>query len=53
VQHALDLDRGDGGALERRQQHAAQAVAEREAEAALERFGDERGLAPAVAADGD
>ncbi len=27
VQHALDLDRGDGGTLQRRQQHAAQRVA--------------------------
>ena len=46
MQHALDLDRGDGRALKRRQQHAAQRVAERQAEAALERFGrDGRRLA--------
>ena len=44
MQHALDLDRGDGGALQRRQQHAAQRVAERQAEAALERFGRDGGL---------
>ena len=43
VQHALDLDRGDGGALQRRQQHAAQRVAERQAEAALQRFGGDGG----------
>ena len=42
VQHAVDLDRGDRGALQRRQQHAAQRVAERHAEAALERLGDDR-----------
>ena len=52
VQHALDLDRGDGGALQRGQQHAAQRVAERHAEAALERLGDERGLAADVGAAG-
>ena len=43
VQHAVDLHRGDGGALQRRQQHAAQRIAEGQAEAALERLGDERG----------
>ena len=42
MQHAVDLDGGDGRALERGQQHAAQGVAERHAEAALERFSDER-----------
>ena len=48
VQHAVDLHGGDGRALQRRQQHAAQRVAERQAEAALERLGDQRGqrLAP-------
>ena len=45
VQHVLDLDRGDRRALQRRQQHAAQRVAERQAEAALQRFGDEGRLA--------
>ncbi len=38
VQHAVDLDGGHGRALERGQQHAAQRVAERHAEAALERL---------------
>src|SRR5205814_1000861 len=38
VRDALDLDRGDGGALERREQHAAQRVAEGVAEAAVERL---------------
>jgi hypothetical protein len=38
VLHALELDRGDRGALERREQHAAQRVAERVAEAAVERL---------------
>src|SRR2546421_2511707 len=38
VRDALDLDRGDCGALERGEQHAAQRVAERVAEAAIERL---------------
>jgi hypothetical protein len=38
VRDALDLHRGDRGALERREQHAAQRVAERVAEAAIERL---------------
>ncbi len=42
MQHAVDLDGGDGSAAQRRQQHAAKRVAERQAEAALERLGDER-----------
>ena len=50
VQHAIDMHRGDGGALERRQQHAAKRVAESEPEAALERLGDDRGEALRVAA---
>ena len=41
VQHAVDMDRGDRRALQRRQQNAAQRVAERQAEAALERLGDD------------
>jgi hypothetical protein len=49
VKHALDLDRGDRGALKRREQYAAQAVAERHAEAALQWLGDEHCLAAAVA----
>ena len=36
VQHAADLHRRDRRALERRQQHAPQRVAERQPEAALE-----------------
>ena len=41
VRDALDLDRGDRGALERREQHAAQRVAEGVAEAAVERLDHE------------
>ena len=41
VQHAVDVDRGDRGALQRGKQHPAQRVAERLAEAALERLGDD------------
>ena len=48
VQHVVDLDRRDGGALQRRQQHAAQRIAERQAEAALERLGDDRRSAARV-----
>src|SRR5208337_4809148 len=40
VQHAIDVDRSDRGALQRREQHAPQRVAEGLAEAALERLGD-------------
>ena len=43
VQHAVDLHRGDRGALQRRQQDAADRVAERHAEAALQRLGDDGG----------
>jgi hypothetical protein len=43
VQNAVDVHRLHGGALQRRQQDAAQRVAERLAEAALERFGDDGG----------
>jgi hypothetical protein len=38
VRDPLDLDRGDGGALEGREQDAAQRVAERVTEAAVERL---------------
>ena len=38
---AVDLRRRDGGSLERRQQDAPQRVAESDAEAALERLGDQ------------
>ena len=41
VQHAVDLHRLHRRALQRRQQHAAQRIAERHAEAALERLGDD------------
>ena len=40
MQHVVDLDAGDGGALKRRHQNAAQRVAKRQAEATLKRFGD-------------
>ena len=39
VQHAVDLDGGDRRAFDRRQQHAAQRVANRGAEAAFKRLG--------------
>ena len=48
VQHTVDLDGGDGRALKRAHQHAPQRVAEREAEAALEWFGNDRRLACGV-----
>ena len=38
VQHAVDLDGGDRRALDRGEQHAPQRVADRRAEAALERL---------------
>src|SRR5207237_10513826 len=41
VRDALELDRGHSGALERREQHAAQRVPERVAEAAVERLDHE------------
>ena len=50
VHHAVDLDGGDGRALQRRQQHPAQGVAERHAKAALERLGDDARLALGVGA---
>src|SRR3546814_4795107 len=53
VEDVLDLDRGDRRALERGQKTPAQRIAERQAEAALQRFGDEGRLAPAVARDLD
>ena len=45
VQHALNSNRGDGGTLQRRQQHAAQRIGECQAKATLQRFGDKGGLA--------
>lgn len=53
VHHAIDLDGGDGGALQRREENATQSVAERHAEAALERFGDDTGLASRIGAGFD
>ena len=53
VDHAVDLDRGDGGALQRGEQDPAQRVAEGDAEAALEGLGDDTGLAGAVGAGFD
>ncbi len=41
VIHAFNADRGDGGALDARKEHAAQRVADGGAEAALERLGGE------------
>jgi hypothetical protein len=41
VRGALDLDRGDRGALQRGEQHATNGVAERVAEAAVQRFDGE------------
>src|SRR3546814_19113223 len=50
VKHALDLDRGYGCALKRGEKHAPQGVAQRQAQATLQRLGDEGRLALAVAA---
>ena len=43
MQHAVDMDRGDRRALQRRQKNAAQRIAERHAETALQRLGDDGG----------
>src|SRR6478609_1051218 len=45
MEHVLDLDRGDGRTLQRRQEHAPQRITERQAETALQRLGDEDRLA--------
>ena len=50
VQHAVDLHRGDRGALKRGQQDAANGVAERHAKAALQRLGDDGGDAVRIVA---
>jgi hypothetical protein len=50
VQHAVDLDGGDRRPLKRRQQHAAQRIAQRDAEAALERLDHDGRLAVRPAA---
>ncbi len=44
MQHAVDLHGGDRGTPKRRQQHAAKRISKRQAEATLERFGDQRRL---------
>ncbi len=49
MQDVLDLDRGDRRALKRGQKNPTQRVAERQAETALQRLGNERRLALAVA----
>ncbi len=43
MQHAVDVHRLHRSALQRRQQNAAQRVAERHAKAALQRLRDDRG----------
>ena len=43
VQHAVDLHRGNGGALQRGQQDAANRIAQRHAEAAFQRLGHDKG----------
>ena len=50
MQNAVDLDGGHGRALQRRQQHATQRIAQGQAIAALKRLGDDRGHARVVAA---
>ena len=50
MQDAVNVDGGDGRALERGQQHATQRVAERQAEAALERLGNDRRHAARIVA---
>ena len=44
VEHTLDLDRGHGGALQRRQQDPAHRIAQRQPESTLQRFGNDRRL---------
>ena len=53
MQHAVDVHRLHGGALQRGEQDAAQRVTERLAETALERFGDQRRETGGVAARRD
>src|SRR6266404_7336000 len=48
MQHVVDLDRRHCRALQRRQQHTTERIAERETEAALERLGDDRGDASGI-----
>ena len=49
MKHAVDLYRGHRSSLQRRQQHPTQRIAQRHAEAALERLGHQRRHATAVA----
>ena len=51
VQHAVDLDFGDGEAGNRRQQHATQRIAQRVAVAALQRLDHDLGAVGAEAFD--
>ena len=53
MQHAVNVHRLHRGALQRRKQDAAQRIAERLAEATLERFGDQRRKAGRVGARSD
>src|SRR6266480_4642253 len=48
VRHALDRDRGHGGALQRAQQHAAKRITQRGAEAGLQRLDLELSVAGGV-----
>ena len=53
MQHAVDVHRLHRRALQRGQENAPQRVAERHAEAALERFGNDRRYPRGIAAGGD
>nr|WP_272214331.1 hypothetical protein [Marinicella sp. W31]MDC2876384.1 hypothetical protein [Marinicella sp. W31] len=44
MQHAVDLNGGDSSATQRRQKNAPQRIAERQTEAAFQRFSNERDL---------
>ena len=50
MQHAFDLDRCDGRALQRRQQDPPKRIAERQTKTALQRLDDHRRLAFRVGA---
>ena len=50
MQHAIDLDGSDSCTLQRRQQHPAQGIAQRQAEATLQGFGDKGRLLLGVTA---
>ena len=53
MEHAVDLDGGDGRALKRGEEHAAQGVAQRLTKAALKRLGDHGGRTTAIVARKD